>query len=116
MKELEQYFPSTTKIHQQSNIHQTIFIVLVSSASVAFVFIISLILCKFQCQIGSVTPTVKTVTSSSSPLSARALVQMSLGHLTPTSSASERLLESYDASIYLAEPVYNIQVVMEDKL
>jgi len=60
-------------------LEQTVFIVLASVAGLAFILIISLLLCKFQCQIGrlGISRGVPTATSSTSPLSALELVEIS---------------------------------------
>ena len=71
-----------------SRLEQTIFIVLASLAGLAFVVIITLLLCKFQCQVGDSNSNrgsgdnceVHTATTSTSPLSARELVEISLLH------------------------------------
>ena len=93
---------SSPSPHRPSRLEQTIFIVLASLAGLAFIVIITLLLCKFQCQVqleafyfntfdfaqvggssGSVREAeagVNTATTSTSPLSARELVEISLLH------------------------------------
>jgi len=72
--------PYLSKPNSPGRLEQTVFIVLASVAGLAFIVIITLLLCKFQCQVGghSISRGVPTATSSTSPLSARELVEISL--------------------------------------
>jgi len=77
-------FVNSPTAHRPSRLEQTIFIVLASLATLAFIVIITLLLCKFQCQVGSSRGSggdnvlTTTATTSTSPLSARELVEISL--------------------------------------
>lgn len=72
--------PYLSKPNSPGQLEQTVFIVLASVAGLAFIVIITLLLCKFQCQVGGhgIRRGVPTATSSTSPLSARELVEISL--------------------------------------
>lgn len=73
-------------VARPSRLEQTIFIVLASLAGLAFMVVITLLLCKFQCQVGGQRDgqasdgEIHTANTSTSPLSARELVEISLLH------------------------------------
>jgi len=93
--------------NRPSRLEQTIFIVLASLAGLAFIVIITLLLCRFQCQMGDNSSNrgssdnceVHTATTSTSPLSARELVEISLLHTNSEADmGSDPILVSVPAS------------------